>query len=371
MNVDLLLEPWETEKIALPTRVVMAPMTRSKSPGNIPGEDVAAYYRRRAENKVGLVITEGTVIHPGGHGYPDVPNFYGDEPLAGWREVVNQVHSAGGKIFPQLWHTGSVRQNGMSPDPALPGYGPSAILHPSLKEGDIPAEMTSENVNEVVDAFAKAAGNARRIGFDGIEIHGAHGYLIDQFFWDKTNHREDSYGGENAWDRIRFAVDIIETSRSAVGANFPICLRFSQWKMGAYKDKLANTPQELEKFLLPLVKAGVDIFHCSTRRFFEPEFSDTGLNLAGWTRKITGKPTITVGSIGLDRDFISFMASGKAAGNSRENIEMLQERLAREEFDLVAIGRALLADPEWITKVAEDRFDEIKVFDSASLASLD
>lgn len=371
MNIELLLEPWESAKITLPNRIVMAPMTRSKSPGNIPGKDVAAYYRRRAENGVGLIITEGTVVHPGGHGYPDVPNFYGDNSLAGWGEVVEQVHVAGGKIFPQLWHTGSVRQNGMPPEPSLPGYGPSPVLHPSLTEGDVPSEMTKTDIKEVIDAFAAAAENARQLGFDGIEIHGAHGYLIDQFFWDKTNNRTDKYGGPQVWDRTRFAVDIIEACRSAVGPDFPICLRFSQWKMGAYKDKLADTPHKLEKFLLPLAEAGVDIFHCSTRRFFEPEFSDTKLNLAGWTRKITGKPTITVGSIGLDLDFISFMASGKTANNSRENVEALQERLARGEFDLVAIGRAILADPQWVTKVAEDRFDEIRVFDMAALATLD
>ena len=129
---DQLLEPTTLGVLQLSTRIVMAPMTRSQSPGNIPGENVAAYYRRRAENKVGLIITEGTVVDPAtGHGYPDVPDFAGDAALAGWKPVVAEVHRVGGKIFPQLWHVGSIRHPGMPPDPGRPGFGPSPVVHPS------------------------------------------------------------------------------------------------------------------------------------------------------------------------------------------------------------------------------------------------
>ncbi|MBJ8192120.1 12-oxophytodienoate reductase, partial [Bacillus cereus] len=117
-------------------------------------------------------------------------------------------------------------------------------------------------IADIISAYAQAAADAQRVGFDGIELHGAHGYLIDQFFWDKTNKRTDQYGG-NLVQRTRFAVEVIEACRRAVGPNFPIVLRFSQWKMYHYEEKLAQTPQELEQFLTPLVKAGVDIFHCS------------------------------------------------------------------------------------------------------------
>ena len=370
MNLKHLLEPLTLKDLSLSSRVVMAPMTRNKSPGNIPGPDVAAYYRRRAENHVGLIITEGTVVDAAGHGYPDVPNFYGDESLKGWKTVVEEVHRVGGKIFPQLWHAGSVRQSGMAPDPSLPGMGPSPVLHPSIEDGEPPKEMSISDIDDVITAFAKAAEQARNLGFDGVEIHGAHGYLIDQFFWDRTNRRPDRYGGDTIGERILFAVEIIGAIKEKVGENFPVCLRISQWKMGDFHAKLAHTPQELEKFLIPLADAGVDIFHCSTRRFYQPEFSNSPLNLAGWTKKITGKPVITVGSIGLDTDFVSMRIKGEAAKGSEKTIHDVLACLARDEFDLVAVGRALLADPAWTTKVVQGRFHEINTFTMKSLETL-
>lgn len=136
----------------------------------------------------------------------------------------------------------------------------------------------------MIAAFAQAADDAKRIGFDGIELHGAHGYLIDQFFWGKTNRRTDRYGGDLV-DRTRFAVEIVKACRRAVGPDYPIALRFSQWKSSDYTAKLAETPDELARFLAPLANAGVDIFHCSTRRCWESEFIGSDLNLAGWTKK--------------------------------------------------------------------------------------
>ena len=372
MKNNQLMASFSLKSLSLSGRVVMAPMTRSRSPHNIPGPEVARYYRRRAENNVALIITEGTIVDPSGHAYPDVPNFYGKKALQGWKNVVEQVHDAGGKIFPQLWHAGSVRTMGMPPDPRVPGYAPSSILHPSIKKGDRPREMSANDIDAVISAFSQAAYEARQIGFDGIELHGAHGYLIDQFFWDRTNHRTDAYGGKKLAQRTRFAVDLIRAVREKIGADFPVCLRFSQWKLGDYKTKLAQTPKELEIFLAPLVDAGVDIFHCSTRRFFDPEFADSDLNLAGWTKKITGKPVISVGSVGLNTDFISNRLSPEKSvtGGSEKTIQYLQERLARNEFDLIAVGRALLADPEWATKVIDDRFDEIDTFTMESLNTL-
>lgn len=348
----------------------MAPMTRNRSPNNIPGPDVAQYYKKRAQNHVGLIITEGTVVNASGHGYPDVPSFYGEKAFRGWKNVVDEVHHAKGKIFPQLWHTGSVRQIGMAPDPSLPGYGPSAILHPSIEDGELPVKMSVADIDEVITAFAEAAKQAKNIGFDGLEIHGAHGYLIDQFFWDRTNKRQDRFGGETLVERTRFASELIQAVREKVGEDFPVCLRISQWKMGDFNAKLAETPEELEKFLIPLSEAGVDIFHCSSRRFFQPEFPGSELNLAGWTKKITQKPVITVGSVGLDTDFVSMRIKGDTAGGSEKTIHELLDRLGKNEFDMVAIGRALLSDPEWVTKVVENRFDDIKTFTMESLETL-
>lgn len=363
MNTSALFEPFEGGGLTLTNRVVMAPMTRVHSPGGVPGPEVAAYYRRRAEGGVGLIITEGTAIdHPAAVSHQDIPNFHGEAALEGWAQVVREVHAAGGKIMPQLWHVGMARKIGELPNASALPIGPSGL---NLAGEQITEPMTKAEIQGIVSAFAKAAKAAKEIGFDGIELHGAHGYLIDQFFWEKTNQRTDEYGGDLE-ARTTFAVEIIDACRRAVGPDFPIVLRFSQWKAGAYDAKLAETPDELARFLTPLSNAGVDIFHCSTRRFWEPEFAGSPLNLAGWTKQITGKPTITVGSVGLDSAFTSAVTEK----NQEDNIDRLLERLERAEFDLVAVGRALISDPAWLAKVQAGQTDEILPFTSESTKTL-
>ncbi|NGX61660.1 MAG: NADH oxidase [Chlamydiae bacterium] len=379
--MDSVLKSFSLKGLQLSNRLVMAPMTRHHSPRHIPGPEVAEYYRRRVEGGVGLLITEGTVVgHKAANAYPNVPSFYGEEALASWKQVVEEVHKAGGKIFPQLWHVGSVRQahscsNTGVDNPQkqcccedhIPGYAPSPVAHPYVEGADIPHEMTEGDIDDVVKAFAQAAFEAKKLGFDGIEIHGAHGYLIDQFFWAYTNRRKDQYGGESLVDRTRFAVEIIKAIRDAVGDEFPIDFRFSQWKLGDYNAKLATTPNELAAFLHPLVEAGVDLFHCSTRRFWEAEFPNSPLNLAGWTKKLTGKPTITVGSIGFKEDFITTGMEHSSPHPSATSLADLLKRLENQEFDLAAVGRALLADPFWFRKWVEGREEEIDYFTGESL----
>ncbi len=366
MSANALFEQFTLGNLTLPTRVVMAPMTRSFSPGGVPNAKVVEYYRRRAAAGVGLIITEGTTVnHVASNGYPNVPRFYGEDALAGWKQVVDAVHAEGGKIVPQLWHVGNVRRLGTEPDASVPGYGPME----KLKEGkEVVHGMTQDDINDVIDAFAQAAKDAQAIGMDGVEIHGAHGYLIDQFFWEGTNQRTDGYGGSLA-DRSRFAIELIKAVRAAVGPEFPIILRFSQWKQQDYTARLVQTPEELGAFLQPLSDAGVDIFHCSTRRFWEPEFDGSELNLAGWTRQLTGKPTITVGSVGLDGEFLQFMVNTDKVAQPA-GIEGLLERLNKQEFDLVAVGRALLVDPDWAIKVRDNRMADIKPFSRDALMSL-
>ncbi|HHX34059.1 MAG TPA: NADH:flavin oxidoreductase [Gammaproteobacteria bacterium] len=362
-----LFKPIQLGSLSLSTRIVMAPMTRSFSPGGVPNAQVVEYYRKRAAAGVGLIITEGTTVnHCASNGYPNVPRFFGEDALNGWKNVVDAVHAAGGKIMPQLWHVGNVRRLGTEPDASVPGYGPMAKFKDSK---EIVHGMTQADIDDIVAAFAQAAKDAQTIGMDGVEIHGAHGYLIDQFFWEGSNQRTDKYGGSMA-NRGRFAVEIIQAVRAAVGPDFPIVFRYSQWKQQDYSARLAQTPDELTAFLQPLVDAGVDIFHCSTRRFWEPEFANSELNLAGWTRQLTDKPTITVGSVGLDgSEFTSFLAGTKEIAQP-SNLEGLLERFAAEEFDLVAVGRALLLDPEWAAKVRDGRQDEILPFSRDALGSL-
>lgn len=368
-SVESLFQPFPWGRTTLRNRVVMAPMTRSHSPGKVPGDDVVAYYRRRAEGGTGLIITEGTnPDHPASSAYPNVPGFYGKAGLAGWKKVVEAVHAAGGRIIPQLWHCGSFRQLGMEPDPTVPGMGPSAVPHPFHGDkGETPHVMEQADIDATIASFARAAADARDLGFDGVELHGAHGYVIDQFFWEATNRRTDRYGG-SLEARLTFAVELIEAIRTRVGPDFPIVLRFSQWKLGDYECKMLADPSQLERFLTPLVQAGVDVFHASTRRFNEPEFPGSDLNLAGWTRKITGKPTITVGSVGLDIEFLRSSFQGDPA--HRAGLDDLLRRLDAGEFDLVAVGRALLSDPAWADKVREGREDEIVSFSREHMEEL-
>ena len=365
-SVAALFEPFRLGNLELPTRVVMAPMTRSFSPGGVPNSKVIEYYRRRAAAGVGLVITEGTTVgHKASNGYPNVPRFFGEDALAGWKKVVDAVHAEGGKIVPQLWHVGNVRKLGSEPDGDVPGYGPME----KLKDGkEIVHGMTQADIDEVVAAFAQAAADAKAIGMDGVEIHGAHGYLIDQFFWEGSNQRTDGYGG-NLANRSRFAIELIKAVRAAVGPEFPIILRFSQWKQQDYTARLVQTSEGLGEFLKPLSDAGVDIFHCSTRRFWEPEFEGSDLNLAGWTRQLTGKPTITVGSVGLDGEFLQFMVNTDKVAKPAD-LGALLTRLNNREFDLVAVGRALLVDPDWAVKVRDGRQGDIFPFSREALMSL-
>lgn len=360
-----LFRPFQHKSLSLPNRVVMAPMTRSKSPDGTPGEDVATYYRRRAEGGVGLIITEGTTVdRAGASNDPNIPNFYAPKSLDGWSRVVKEVHAAGAKIAPQIWHQGMVRKPGTGPRPDGKSDGPSGL---SGSGKQVAEPMTDEDIADTIEAFAKAAAAAKEIGFDAVELHGAHGYLVDQFFWEQSNRRDDAYGGDLI-KRTRFAADIIKAIRQRVGLDFVIIHRFSQWKQQDYGAKLAHTPDELAAFLQPLVDAGADIFHCSTRRFWESEFQDSDLNLAGWTKKLTGKPTITVGSVGLKGgDFIqSYKGESAEVGDLGE----LEARLARDEFDLVAVGRALITDPHWATKVRDKRFAELAPFSPKAMATL-
>ncbi|MEV0964187.1 NADH:flavin oxidoreductase [Streptomyces sp. NPDC049910] len=362
---EILSRPVALNGLTVPNRIVMAPMTRMFSPDGVPGEDVRSYYARRAAAGVGLIVTEGTYVGHESAGQSDrVPRFHGEEQLAGWAKVAAAVHEAGGTIVPQLWHIGMVRKQGDAPYADAPAVGPSGIRVDGT-EGAGKA-MTRSDLDDVIGAFAEAAAAAERIGFDGVELHGAHGYLLDQFLWARTNRRTDAYGGDPV-ARTRFAAEIVAAVRAAVSPGFPVIFRYSQWKQEAYDARLADTPQELEAILAPLAAAGVDAFHASTRRYWLPEFDGSELNLAGWTRKLTGRPAITVGSVGLDGDFIrAFMGEGAELGS----LDNLLDRLERDEFDLVAVGRALLQDPDWAAKVLGGRTGELKPYDAAALNTL-
>jgi 2,4-dienoyl-CoA reductase-like NADH-dependent reductase (Old Yellow Enzyme family) len=231
--------------------------------------------------------------------------------------------------------------------------------------------LTLADIVDTIAAFGRAADDAKRLGFDVVELHGAHGYLIDQFFWAGTNQREDRFGGASLKERARFAAEVIKSVRNAVGPDFPVILRISQWKQQDYGTRLAHTPEAMGDWLVPLVEAGVDVLHCSQRRFWDAEFpeidGESGLNFAGWAKKLTGAATISVGSVGLSGDMMSAFAGQSSSPASLEN---LVQRMERNEFDLIAVGRALLNDAAWAAKVRSGEFHALRGFTPAALGQL-
>jgi 2,4-dienoyl-CoA reductase-like NADH-dependent reductase (Old Yellow Enzyme family) len=378
MIADALFTPFTFKGLTLKNRVVMAPMTRNFAPGGVLVDEAAAYYRRRAEGGVGLIISEGAgVRRPRSLHEPSLPQFHGVAALSAWGRVIGDVHAVGGLMAPQLWHVGAaptpnlaeLMGTGSVPAgaeaPRGPVDSPSGFYHPAQQLADASSE---EDIADAIAAFAEAARAAKTLGFDAVELHGAHGYLIDQFFWAPLNRRDDIFGGSSLPQRSQFAIEILRSVRAAVGPEFSILLRVSQWKLQDYRVKLASTPAEMEAWLGPLAEAGADLFDCSQRRFWEPEFEGSDLNLAGWAKKLTGKPTITVGSVGLSGEFMGSITERQTS--SPASLDDLVRRLERGDFDLVAVGRALLQDPHWVSKIREDRREELMTYDPAAMSTL-
>lgn len=369
-----LYQPLTIRGMTLCNRVVMAPMTRGFSPGGVPGADVADYYRRRAEGHCGLIVTEGVAIDDpaalgdAGLDEKDVPVLAGEAPLAGWREVVKGVHDAGGHIIAQLWHQGVLRKPGTGSHPDEPTISPSGIWGPlgrmsSIAPGSIPADpkvgepMTEARIEQAIDAFVRCARNAIDVGFDGVALHGGHGYLIDNFLWEGTNQRDDRWGGDRA-RRGAFAVEIVRRIRAVIGDDHPILFRFSQWKQQDFRATLADTPEQLAELLCPLADAGVDVFDASVRYFNRAAFEGSSLSLAGWAKRLTGKLSMAVGGVGINQGVYD---TGKKAA-AVDNVELLLDRFEAGEFDLVAVGRAMLGDPHWARKARHG--EAIRAYDA-------
>ncbi len=321
--VEALFQPFRLGALELPTRVVMAPMTRNFSPGGVPNAKVVEYYRRRAAAGVGLIVSEGTTVgHKAANGYPNVPRFYGEDALAGWKQVVDAVHAEGGRIVPQLWHVGSVRRLGVEPDASVPGYGPME----KAKDGKVLVHgMSKADIQEVIAAFAQAARDAQAIGMDGVEIHGAHGYLIDQFLASASNRRSDAYGG-SLENRARFLLEIVDALVAAVGAE-RVGLRLSPW--GTINDMHDDEPEAMTLYLAEaLQRRGIAYLH-----------------LAEW--EWSGGPAYPQGFRERLRE--RFRAPLIVCGNyDAERAEaILQAGLA----DAVAIGRPFIANPDLVERI--------------------
>jgi 2,4-dienoyl-CoA reductase-like NADH-dependent reductase (Old Yellow Enzyme family) len=322
---------------------------------------MAAYYARRAAGGVGLIITEGVrIAHPAA-GPDNVPALEGAETLVVWRAITDAVHADGGAIAAQLWHEGSQRDVLDGDREGQVPVSPSGI---DVAGNQVGRALSTDELGALADAYALAAHNAREAGFDAVEVHGGHGYLLDQFLWDRTNRRTDGYGGTRV-ARTRFPAEVIAAVRAAVGPHFPIILRFSQWKINRYDAQLASTPDDLAKLLAPLIEAGADVLHPSVRRHYLPAFPDhdSKLGMAGWAKKLTGLPVIAVGSVGLDTEF-GFRLDKQHIPPAP--VCGLLDQFDAGEFDIVAIGRALLADPNWVNRLRDNKLDGFVGFDAES-----
>ncbi len=363
-----LLQPLDIRHLHLRSRFVMPGMQRGWCVDGAPDHRLRDYYRRRILGGTGLVISESCAIdHPSA---TKDPTFAQISPATkqAWEGCIDSVHDAGGRIFLQLWHQGGVNYGGDAErNPAFVPLSPSGLANPGESFG---RAATVSELDSIKAAYVQGAIDAQQIGADGVELHGCHGFLLDQFLWPKTNLRADRYGGPAITDRATFPAEVVAAVRQAVGPDFVIGMRISQWKESDYEAKIVTSPAELGQLVSVLRTAGVDIFHVSTRRFWTPEWDGSDLGLAGWVKSFTDATVIAVGSIGLDIDVMATLSGEEARPTGASRIDELVRRFQRGDFDLVSVGRSQIGDPNWVTKMRDGRIPEIRAFrkDDATLS---
>jgi 2,4-dienoyl-CoA reductase-like NADH-dependent reductase (Old Yellow Enzyme family) len=370
-DLDLtdLFSPFAFGRLQLSNRFVMPGMQRGNCEEGAPTREMIEYYRRRAAGGVGLIIGEGCCVeHPSSFCEARFPRL-NPRTYEGWRRCIEAVHSEGGRMLIQLSHLGAMRANSPNiPKLAGPALSPSGFFSADKDNG---RAATEQDLGEILEAFVDAARLAKAAGADGIELHGCHGFLLDEFLWASTNKRVDRYGGETLQARCRYPAEIVSAIRREVGRDFSISFRFSQWKEPDYTARIADTPTELGAFLNAMRVAGVDVFHASTRRFTTPEFPGSTLGLAGWTKLLVRAPVIAVGSVGLTEDVMeSLVGNTEAKFAGASSLREVTTRFANGEFDLIAIGRSLISDADWVRKVREHRFNDIRIFSKKDLGEL-
>ena len=364
-----LFTPFRLNGIELPNRFVMPGMQRGWCENGAPAPRLGAYYRRRVEGGVGLIITESLAVDDPSATQSAVFGRMNRQTLSQWSSCAQMVKEIGGRIFFQLWHEGAVRTvGGEGPYATFPTLSPSGLVYEGKQNGKA---ATERELAEIRKAFVRSAELSQEAGADGVEIHACHGYLLDQFLWATTNRRADGYGGDNIQDRARFPAEVVAAIRDACGADFPISFRYSQWKEANYEARIVHSPEELRIMLRILREAGVDVFHASTRRFWKPEWPGADLNFAGWSKAVSGVPTITVGSVGLNIDVMETFFGQESESRVEEGVRELLRRFQSNEFDLVSIGRSLIGDPDWVKKVREGRYADVRAFTRDDLGKME
>jgi N-ethylmaleimide reductase len=334
-----LFDPIQTGDLHLANRIVMAPLTRNRAPGAIPTPLMATYYAQRAS--AGLLITEATAICHEGQGYADVPGLYGTEQLDGWKQVTKAVHDAGGRIVCQLWHVGRVSHVELQPHFQKP-VAPSAITAktktvlikdgvPTFVETSEPRALDAEEIPGIVQAYRHAAQNAISAGFDGVEIHAANGYLIDQFLKTGANQRTDDYGG-SIENRTRLLLEVVAAVTEAIGGG-RTGIRLSP--VTPANDIVDADPQPLFTHVARVLgRYGLAYVHVIE-------------GATGGPRELADRPF----------DYAAFKTAYRHAGgtgawmvNNGYDLPLAQQALAGGA-DLVAFGKAYIANPDLVARL--------------------
>lgn len=330
--MSILFEPITLGNIKLKNRIVMAPMTRGRAPGNVANDMMAQYYARRAD--AGLIITEGVSPSPNGLGYPRIPGLYNKDQLSGWKKVTEAVHQSDGKIFVQLMHTGRVSHPANLP-PGARVLAPSALAAPGEvwtdKEGSapfpVPEEMNSSDIKKTIDEFADACSLAIEAGFDGVELHGANGYLIDQFLNVASNHRTDEWGCGSIENRLRFCLEVVRNCIKTAGAD-RLGIRLSPY--GVFNGMTPDSQMDdlYERLAHELNALGVVYIHVVDH-------------------SAMGTPPVSPVVKGKIRDAFH----GRYILSGGYDVQKATVDIADLKGDLVAFGRPFIANPDLVEKM--------------------
>ncbi len=333
MTDSILFTPVRAGAVTLPNRLVMAPLTRSRAlSGNVPNPLAATYYAQRAT--AGLIVAEATQVTPEGQGYPDTPGIHSDAQVEGWKSIVEAVHAAGGRIYLQLWHVGRVSHPLYQPAGALPvsasaiGIKGQLYTHEGMKDYVTPRALETEEVPGVVAQYADGAAKAKRAGFDGVEVHAANGYLIDQFLRSGSNIRTDRYGG-SVENRARFLLEVTEAVVDVWGAE-RVGVRFSPTGNGNGMwdaDPVATFGHATER----LNRFGLSYLHV-----IEPP--------------VDGHPMSVPPGVPRVADHLRGLFKGTFILNGGFTKELAEQAIAQGRADAVAFGVPYLANPDLLER---------------------
>ncbi len=342
-----IFTPYQLNKtITLANRIIMAPLTRCFADNDlVPTQLIAEYYARRA--KVGLIVSEATIIDPLGQGYPNTPGIYTNKQIEGWKKVTQAVHEKGGKIFCQLWHCGRVAHSCYTqkqPVSASVTSWHGKVPRTENLEYEMAKELSIKKVKKLVKKYAKAAKNAIEAGFDGVEIHGANGYLIDQFLRQDTNKRQDKFGG-NKKRRSRFALKIVKAVSQAIGAD-KTAIRLSP-QAYVHLEYTKGDEKTYQHLLKKLNKLNIAYVHLGA-------FSDH------YTFDYLDK--------GKASEFIRKYYKGNFISCGGYNINTANEAIDGSKADLIAIGRPLIANPDYMEKIKNNQ--DLVEYDMLMLSKL-